>query len=74
MVKNLILVHQGIVISLFLYIDFQEEMFLKEMCNQNHNKNFRSNCSQVGKKQLKSDILVSMDFVTLAQSKTQKYT
>ena len=26
------LVHQGIVRFLFLYIDFQEEMFLKEMC------------------------------------------
>ena len=31
-VKNLILVHQGIVRSLFIYSNFQEEMFLKEMC------------------------------------------
>ena len=31
-VKNLILLHQGIVRFLFLYIDFHVEMFLKGMC------------------------------------------
>ena len=31
-VKNVILLHQGIVRSLFLYIDFHVEMFLKEKC------------------------------------------
>ena len=32
MIQNLILLHQGIVRSLLLYIDFHVDMFLKEMC------------------------------------------
>ena len=32
MAKNVILLHQGIVRSLILYIDFHVVMFLKEMC------------------------------------------
>ena len=50
-VKNLTLLHHDIVRSLFLYIDFHVERFLKEIfMSESQKNNFRPNCSQVCKK------------------------